>query len=313
VALQYPSPSGGIAEIDVCNSNKEDHRLKAVKITLARDITDTGDHDWPNTVVDGRFERANCAAWLHPSRCATNKVAVGITIHYGDEGMTGLQLICATATIPPKPTPTVPPFKIDASSSTTTDVSGFGGTPVRVGAPVTAGFAVGSLDSFEQRDNPCKLTVGSDAVREPLVHSWTSDMLRYDEADRRNGSPGDLIRVELGFPLSFIDAHKDDLWQAVVSGVRICTNNDGTRLKGFEVKGRTVMVEGPGIVIEDAVLDTDKSRSFRAHCNAGNWKRWVECPGQKVATAIIAYFEAGSPPREATGLARVCRSLVKGR
>ena len=95
--------------------------------------------------------------------------------------------------------------------------------------------------------------------------------------------------------------------------MRICTNNDGTRLKGFEVKGRTVMVEGPGIVIEDAVLDTDKSRRFRGlDCNAGNWKRWVECPGQKVATAVIAYFEAGSPPRSATGLALERSSIVTG-
>ena len=137
-------------------------------------------------------------------------------------------------------------------------------------------------------------------------------MLRYDYADRCDGSPGDMISVGLGFPRAFIDAHKDDLWQAFVSGVRICTNNDGSRLKGFEIRGRTVMVEGDHIVIADAVLDTDASKDFRPHCNTGNWKRWVECPGQKVATAVVAQYEAGSPPRSITGLALECSSIVSG-
>jgi hypothetical protein len=235
-----------------------------------------------------------------------------VNVLYGNEGMTGLQLVCATARTEPKPTPPVPPFAIDASTLFTSDVSGFPGKAVRVGAPSTVGFAVGSLDSYEQRDNPCKLSVGSDAVREPLVHTWTSEMLRYDDADRCDGSPGDRIRVELGFFPSFIEAHRDDLWQAFVSGVRICTNNDGTRLKGFEIKGRTVMVAGDGIVVDDAVLDRDASQDARQHCNDANWKRWVACPGQQVATAVLVHFEAGNAPRSVTGLALECRAILTG-
>jgi len=313
--LTAPSPALGIGEIQVCTNNDEKQRLKGAKITLARDITETGNHDMPVVSAQGQLLRPHCDTWNHPSRCAANTVAIGVKIHSGDEGVTGLQLVCATAKLEATaPRPTVPMFTLDNTKTPPiTGISGFAGTPVRVGPTPGVRFGLSGIDNSEQRDRPCFLRVKSDAVRESLVETWTSDMMRYDEADRCDDrTPGDAISVRAYTTNDFATTHDDELYQVYVSGVRICTNNDATRLKGVEIRARRILVQGDEVVVQSVALDETRRQDARGHCNDDNWRAWVDCPAAHIATAAVAHYEAGNEPRSITGLQLECRLVEAG-
>jgi hypothetical protein len=318
-SLGLLSYARGIAEIQACtNGNDRRRRLKGVRITAVREVRASGVADVSDDDhVENGFVRANCADWSSPSRCDAGKVAVGLNIVHGADGVTGLQLVCAAARLVPDPLlASLPHYALDQREHVTTAPSGFPGTVVRVGAPASADFGVDQIVSREQRDHPCSLEVRSQAVREALmIDNPHVERLRRDRVDLCGGATnlGDAVAVTPSPADSWWAEHRGDVQQVFVSGVRACMNGDATRLKGIEVRGRRILVaDDRRVTVEAVPVDPDDGRGARRHCDEGNWRPWIECPAGQVASALVAHFEAGDEPRSVTGLALECRRVVAG-
>jgi hypothetical protein len=93
-------------------------------------------------------------------------------------------------------------------------------------------------------------------------------------------------------------------------------NNDGTRIKGLQIRGRKIDADGdvsdlPPLYPDsstssglDALVDLNAPRDWRPNCDHnGGWRRWAECPQGQIATAIVAHYGAGDTPRSVTGIA----------
>ncbi len=292
--LANPPPSGiafGITEIQVCTNLQ---RLKGVQITKMRLITAGTQGERPAD-VSGKFDRANCteSKWQPASHCVT-----------------GLELLCANAGPGGVAPPELPPYALDPASVHLTAISGFAGTSARVGAPVEKGYALYGLRSLEREDQACFLENTSNLLREPLVDEIPFDphAFRTNSADRcGGGTPGDQVTADAEPTTAYLQEHQTDHYQTPVSGIRICMDNDSSRLKGIEVRGRSVGADVAGnFRVDDVPLNTDKALGKRTHCHDDRWQRWVECSASEVATAVVAHFEAGEPPRAVTGLALEC-------
>jgi hypothetical protein len=190
-------------------------------------------------------------------------------------------------------------------TATLTEISGFAGTAYRLGM-LEGERGVYGLWSMERSDEPC------------FVGSLTENV---NDAGDDSGATRDLcgnnptsseMKVEFSDP-GFAD-------RTFVRAVRVCMNNDNTKVKGFQIRGRTINADGSLTDLPSRYPDSANSSGMtplsdlnapsdeRNHCN-GNWKRWVECPSGRIASAVSAHFSAGSTPRSLTGLALYCRSV----
>jgi len=317
LAGMAPPPSGsanGITEIQVCSSGL---RLKGVRITKMRPITLGVPQKEVAAKTGGIFDRANCTDrdWRPPSHCPEDKVAVAMSIHHSDDSVVGLELLCATAQAKSTAPPELPLYSLDAAGVHLTAISGFAGTSMRVGAPLEKGYALYSLRSLEKGDQACYIENTSDLFRLPLTdeNPWNSHEFRTDSADRCGGPhPGDAVTAAAMPTSDYLVEHQHDQYQTLVRGIRICMNNDNSRLKGIEVRGRSVGANMANkFLLQDTPLDPDKASGARANCHDDGWQRWVDCGAGEVATAAVVHFEAGEPPRAVTGLALEC-APVKG-
>lgn len=301
----------GIAGIEVCTNDRENERLKGARLSLLRDITATGNHDLPSLGLDPEFARLNCRQWHPPASCSSGKIAVGAELFHDDDGVSGLALICATVRLV-EPVIDVPEFHLNTAGRSDTRLSGFSGTPVRVGPPTESNRALQSINVGEVRDHPCVLYVNSYDVREPLVEPPGSVLWRYDESNKC-GQTENALDIEVdAFPTDdFRQAHENDLDIVFISGLRVCMNKAGTRIKGLDLEGRRLLVQDSGIAIEDVPLDIDeKKRSLR---NCETWKRWARCLDGHIATALNVQYEAGADPRSITGIGLECRRITQSR
>jgi hypothetical protein len=91
--------------------------------------------------------------------------------------------------------------------------------------------------------------------------------------------------------------------QNFISGLRVCTNRDGSRVKGIQVRGRSVSTAG--YVGESTAVPEPEGR---ANCSV--WRRWVNCPEDHVATGVVVQLEAGNEPRSIVGMALKCRRVL---
>lgn len=189
-------------------------------------------------------------------------------------------------------------------TATPTEISGFAGTPFTLGVPEgTRG--VNGLWSTERGDKPCHIA------------SMTEDI---NDSSDDSGALKDLCGKN---PTSKeIKAQFDDTKfpkRTFMRALRVCMNNDNTRVKGFQIRGRTIddggkvsdlpprYPDSAGAAGLSALVDLNAPYDQRPNCNG--WKKWVECSDGQIATALIAHFEAGSPPRSLTGIALQCRAV----
>ncbi|MDX2504294.1 MAG: serine hydrolase domain-containing protein [Gammaproteobacteria bacterium] len=103
-----------VNSIQVCSNNKNNHRMKGVKITSTSvDKNESGKAQSTNANLS--YEFPNCATWKAIRSCISGEVAVGLNVHHSNDEITGLELICSK--------PLVKPMSVDTGSSSTAAVS----------------------------------------------------------------------------------------------------------------------------------------------------------------------------------------------
>lgn len=190
---------------------------------------------------------------------------------------------------------------------TPTGISGFAGTPFTLGIPDGA-RAVYGIWSVERNDKPCYVATMTEDVNDSKDDSGAIKRLC-------GGDPtSSEMKVQFG-EIKFAG-------RTFVRALRVCMNNDNTRIKGLQIRGRKIDDNGnvsdlpvrypdasgsPGL---SALVDLNAPSDERPNCDG--WKKWVECAAGQLATAVTAHFSAGSNPRSLTGIALQCRSVSKG-
>src|SRR5215475_1847078 len=197
------------------------------------------------------------------------------------------------------------PFSL-TGSETPTQISGYAGTPFTLGGSDN-GHAIYGVRSLERRDNPCYISALIEDINYSADHSGDPKDLC--------GSDPTSSEIKVQFGTNFAD-------RTFVSALRVCLNNDGTRIKGFQIRGRRIDANGGVSDLPARYPDSSDSSGLtpqvdlnapqdeRANCDInGVWKRWVECPEGQIATAIVAHYEAGDTPRSVTGIGLKCRAV----
>ena len=206
-----------------------------------------------------------------------------------------------------------------------TEVSGYHGTPFALSA-TRNDHAMFAISSEERRDQPCWLWLGTEHINDQS-NDWGA-ALRLCGGER---STDRAIRAEY---------HDRGYFgpRVFVTGIRVCTNAKGTRVKGFQLRGKAIGADGllsalaypenyrvfgvagggrdgafqewldalfgRGVYQHSARIPGD----YRTNCKS--WKKWVDCPSRgQVATGVVGHFEAGDPPRALTGVALQCRHV----
>jgi len=199
-------------------------------------------------------------------------------------------------------------------------ISGYSGTRRKLEVDDDK-HAVYGISSQERRDNPCTFWIGTESINDS------------------NRTTGDIKNLCGGTPKSStIKAqYRDDMYfghRVFVTGIRVCTNNKETRVKGFQLRGKQIQDDGrlANLIYpppsgptryylvggaswnfnsrEEYVNDSDFPADFRNNCK--KWHKWAECPHpNQVATGVIAHFEAGKEPRSLTGVALQCRYVSR--
>lgn len=193
-----------------------------------------------------------------------------------------------------------------------TAVSGVQGSPFTVGNANSSTNAVWGLTSNERSDEPCLTTVST----EDVMDSGKDGSAKKDLCGKKATS-SDLS-------VSYPDYGANGA-RAFVTGIRVCMNNDRTRVKGFGLRGKKIDDGGnlvdltqdpssptPGGGGEHSYSTVTEPTDKRTNCDdKAGWMRWVECPAGQVATAVVAHYEGGDTPRSLTGVALQCRSVTK--
>ena len=146
--------------------------------------------------------------------------------------------------------------------------------------------AIKTIEWSERRDHPC------------LIEIWGRNLnnvaLEQTESHTECGSSASANSRVVGFP-------KPES-QAYIAGVSVCMNNDGTRVKGIQVRGR---VPGAGGRLTDTPNEPQKD-----YPNCRDWRRWVDCPEGRLASGVVLQFEKGQQPKSLTGLRLLCRTVA---
>lgn len=187
-------------------------------------------------------------------------------------------------------------------------ISGFRGTAFELGIPDSESqdeYAIFGITSEERKDHPCYVSVKTENMNDSS-----------DKLDLKKTLCGGKERSR-----EMVAAYTDSSYgkRSFVTGVRVCMNNDNTRVKGIQIRGGTVTDEGRLGDLERNVegqssgglqrVAPEEPRDDRPNCN-DNWKRWALCPGDNhIATAVELHFEAGKEPRSLTGIALKCRHV----
>lgn len=188
---------------------------------------------------------------------------------------------------------------------TPSEVSGFGGTPFTLGLP-DGTYGVYGLMSAERDDKPCYIASMAEDVNDSSGDSGAIKNLCGGNAT------GSEMRTQFG-DIKFAR-------RTFVRALRVCMNNDNNQMKGFQIRGRGIDVNGNVIDLPprhaslagygmSELADLNAPSDERLRCEI--WKKWVECPQGQIATAVTAHFGPGSSPRSLTGLALECRAVSK--
>ncbi len=196
-------------------------------------------------------------------------------------------------------------------------VSGYSGTRRKLDVDDNE-HAMYGISSQERRDNPCTVWIGTESINDSAKNTGEIENLCGGTPNSR------AIKAE----------YRDTLEhgpRVFVTGIRVCTNKKGTRVKGFQLRGVQVYEEpddnppspAPVVSILTAgrinintearskyVNDSTNPADFRNNCK--EWHKWADCPySGQVAIGLTAHFEAGKEPRSLTGVALQCRYISR--
>ncbi len=210
-----------------------------------------------------------------------------------------------------------PPVVVKATVTLTgtpgdTGVSGKTGSVFVTAGGDSATHAMYGLSSKERSDEACLVT-----VRKEHVNDSTNDTDQTQNLCGPNGATSSEIKAE------FSDSSVHGV-RAFVTGVRVCMNNDKSRVKGFKLRGRKIDNAGQLVALAGGVAGSGTAGgsevtthvitepyAVRTNCDEkGGWMSWAECPAGKVATAARLHYGSGSQPRSLVGIALQCRSVT---
>lgn len=195
---------------------------------------------------------------------------------------------------------------------TPTEVSGVAGASFTLGLPEGM-HGVYGLRSVERNDKPC------------FIATMTEDVNNYDDDSSAIKNlcganvTGNEMKVEFG--------DVEYAQRTFVRALRVCMDSVNKLVKGFQIRGSEI--DGNGNVSDlrakhsdpsaasdssslsgkSALADLNAPIGLRRNCDS--WKKWVECPQGRIATAITAHFGPESNPDSLTGIALQCRVVSK--
>jgi hypothetical protein len=197
--------------------------------------------------------------------------------------------------------------KLNGAAVATPNISGFQGAVFVVGVPDSTNddYVVFGLSSEEKRDNPCYVTVRTENINDPSA--------KLDLKKDLCGGKEKSSQIEVAYD------DRNYGGRAFVTGVRVCMNNDNTKVKGIQIRGKVINDSGGLVELENRAEGTSGIQhripaepwDYRAHCNRNNWMRWAQCEDHHIATAVVLHFAAGKEPRSLTGVALQCRQVVE--
>ncbi len=185
--------------------------------------------------------------------------------------------------------------------------SGFKGAPFTIGVPDSEGddYALYGLTSEEKRDNPCYVTIQTENIND------SSQKLEL----KKNLCGGKERSKEMMATFKDTDYGK----RSFITGIRVCLNKKGEKVKGIQIKGATISDDGN---LEELTRERQRAKTGslsrmapkepkdqRPNCNT--WKKWAQCPLGQIATSAILHYEAGKEPRSVTGMALECKKVAK--
>jgi DNA-binding beta-propeller fold protein YncE len=180
----------------------------------------------------------------------------------------------------------------------TTARSGYAGKIVELGDPDSKDRALWGLYSEETSaftNDPCWVQVATESVNDNSIKgSATTNQCGSKTAQKNTLASADFADKDFGGPRAF------------VSGVRVCLNREGDKVKGWDLYGKKINDDG-------SLSDTNRA-SFpgRANCPAdgSGWQSAVNCPAGELATAAEVHFGPGNDERSWIGIALKCRKLM---
>jgi hypothetical protein len=193
-----------------------------------------------------------------------------------------------------------------------TPLSGFKGSAFSVPQDDSTSKAVFGVISQERSDEPCLLKVSTEDVND----SAKDGSAKKDLCGPKGATSSDLL-------VNYADTGVQGP-RVFVTGIRVCMNNDKTRVKGFTIRGKKITDSGTLADLETSpnthgqaggsdvggVVITEPSAS-RTNCDEKDgMMKFVECDPGQVAIGLVGHFEAGETPRSLTGVALRCRALT---
>lgn len=86
------NPRYFVRGIRACNNNRDNHRLKGVRIYAAKVWATRAQID--ELSHSEAEDRTNCATWDAPVYCPDGQIASAVVVHHSDDEITGLALRC---------------------------------------------------------------------------------------------------------------------------------------------------------------------------------------------------------------------------
>jgi DNA-binding beta-propeller fold protein YncE len=171
------------------------------------------------------------------------------------------------------------------------------GIPVELGDPNSGSSALWGLYSEETSwttNDPCWVRAAWRSVND----AFNVDSARADRCGTKKPQDDTL----LGADYSIGDFTGPGVF---VSGVSVCLNNDGTKVKGWRLNGKKINADGTLTDVNRAIAGP------RANCpsDESGWRPFVNCAAGELATAAEIHFAAGSDARDWIGIELQCRAL----
>ena len=310
VKLKQRDGSVGISAINMCNSSKDHKRMKGVKITSMREITESGSVNASLNLDDNHNEllRPNCNDnWDTASSCAGEKVAQGINIYFDDEGATGLELICATPRLDQELVTGPITEPVAPGTQHKTGLTGYSGrrtTRVMIGTNVDLPnaplrhYGITSIMMAENNDRPCQIKLFGRAL--DWTTSKNSRMLGQLTLDRCGSNLSTWVDI--------LNPSLTDEGDLFVVGAEVdCNsgNKNNNRIKGLKIMGGPIDDNGSIWTVEGSDADTNQ--------NCGDFtNKEVYCydTHNSGKHAVAVGLEMHHEDDAFTGFALVCRDLI---
>jgi len=274
-----PNRRQAVRRIQVC-MNRADTRVKGVRLFGAEPDAQGRFQPVSATVS---FHRTNCHHWAPPVSCPGKKVAAGVRFEHDNGAVTGMGLMCVASKWLPENASTLDSTSLQTTGPAT--VTDFSGSEANDGQIMSADLAPGTfmhgINVRERRDSPCWASLQGWSFGGPRAKNIELCKQPGYASEKRANVEGNSTN------------------QRAITGLQVCLNAAGTRLKGVRVWG--------GAADESGVFHADGSSDTARRTNCSWWKDRVDCPAGQAAVGLRARKSGNA----INGLALVCKSATR--